>query len=55
MVEAAGVERDLAGFHKSLMVAGFWAKSREVSRLSTAADSTRIPSIHPISSVFLER
>jgi hypothetical protein len=31
MVEAAGVERELAGFCKYLMVLGFWANSRRIN------------------------
>jgi hypothetical protein len=54
MVEAAGVERDLAGFRKSLMVADFWAKSREISSLAIPADSTHVPSNPLFAAAFLE-
>ena len=54
-MEAAGVERDLARFRKSLMVLGFWAKSREGNGLGTPSDSAHILSNPPISAVFLEK
>jgi hypothetical protein len=43
MVEAAGVERELAGFFKYLMVLGFWANSRQINDLGTLPESTHIP------------
>lgn len=54
MVEAAGVERELAGFSNFLMVLGFWANSRRVSRLRLAQSSSVLPD-PLISTVFLEK
>jgi hypothetical protein len=54
-MEAAGVERELAGFSKYLMALGFWANLRCLNGLSTAAVSAAVPSDPPISTVVLER
>lgn len=55
VVEAAGVERELAGFSKYLMALGFWANLRCFNSLSTTAVSAAVPSDPPISTVVLER
>src|SRR5690606_33856342 len=55
LVEAAGVERDLAEFSKCLMALGFWANSRQGNGLRTSADFTHVLRNPPNSSVFLER
>jgi hypothetical protein len=54
-MEAAGVERELAGFSKFLMVSDFWANLRCVNGLPTTAVSAAVPSDPLISTVFLER
>ena len=55
MVEAAGVERELAGFSKCLMVLGFWANSRHINDLETPLVFTAVPSNPLISTAVLER
>jgi len=54
-MEAAGVERELAGFFKYLMVLDFWANSRHINYLGTPAVFTAVPSNLLISTVFLEK
>jgi hypothetical protein len=53
--EAAGVERELAGLSKYLMVFGFWANLRCFNGLSTTEVSAAVPANPLISTVFLER
>jgi hypothetical protein len=55
MVEAAGVERELADIFKYLMVLDFWANSRHINDLETAVVFTAVPSNPLISTVFLEK
>lgn len=53
--EAAGVERELAGFFKYSMVFGFWANLQCCNGLPTPAVSAAVPSDPLISTLFLER
>jgi hypothetical protein len=55
LVEAAGVERELAGLCKYLMVLGFWANSRQINNLGIALVVTAVLSNTLISTVFLEK
>jgi hypothetical protein len=54
-VEAAGVERELAGLFKYLMVLDFWANSRRINDLETSLVFTAVPSNPPTSTALLEK
>ena len=55
MVEAAGVEFDLAGVFNYLVVTDFWVKSRSINGLASPAVSAHVPLNPLISTVFLEK